>query len=166
MKNRLFHLVIAASLLAVARTSPATTLLTDNFTVDANSGNPNFEIGNGRQGGIDATSPYTTWGPQTQVGNTATDVGQPGQPLNGNYLLLADYSGAQNNLDVATATGATGPLIVSFDMYFHTGGNPGGGDPTYWGAFSLQNNSVAPASDPFPVVGAGQFGFLDEDAPP
>jgi len=155
MKTALCRLILAASLPVIIQTTSAQVLLTDDFTVDANSNDPNFELGNGRQSGTQALSDYRSNGGQHQVGNPGTFVGQPGGATNSNYLLLAFNGGVQNKTDVASA--ATGPLVVSFDMYFHSGGNTHGGDPTDWGSFCLNDNN----NNGFPVVGtSGEFGFL------
>ena len=154
MKNTLSRLLLAASLPVILQTASAQVLLTDNFTVDANKNDPNYELGNGRQTGTQMLSDYRSGGSQHQLGNPGTFVGQPGGATNSHYLLLAFTAGVQNNTDVASA--ATGPLVVSFDMYFHSDGNPYGGDPSDWGAFSLRANR----SDGFPVAQAGEFGFL------
>src|ERR1700744_3398016 len=93
MKNALYRLLVAASLPVIVQTVSAqrNILLTDNFTVTANSNDPNSEISTGRQGGLDAVSLYTSYGGlfgdtgnQHQVGNTTTDVGQPGGMANSN----------------------------------------------------------------------------------
>ena len=155
MKSAICRLLLATALPVVMQTASAQVLLTDEFTVDANSNDPNFELGNGRQSGPQALSDYRSNGGQHQVGNPGTFVGQPGGATNSNYLLLAFGGGVQNKTDVASA--ATGPLVVSFDMYFHSGGNTHGGDPTDWGSFCLNDNN----NNGFPVVGSsGEFGFL------
>ena len=153
MKKTFCRLLIAVSLPVIIQTASAQVLLTDNFTVDANQTDPNFEIGNGRQGGTAAPSLYTAY--QTfdwnhQVGSS-TDVGQPGGSANANYLLLALDGAVQNNFNISTA--ATGPLSISFDLYITRGHS---GD---WGAFTLE-----PAGTyPWPVVGANSFGFLSRN---
>jgi len=155
MKPTWHRLLLAVALPVLIQTASAQVLLTDDFTVDANSNDPNFELGNGRQSGTQALSDYRSNGGQHQVGNPGTFVGQPGGATNSNYLLLAISGGVQNKTDVAQA--ATGPLVVSFDMYFHSDGNAHGGDPTDWGSFCLNDNN----NNGFPVVGtSGEFGFL------
>ena len=143
------------SLPVIIQTAAAQVLLTDNFTVDANQNDPNFEIDNGRQGGSAATSLYTayertgnTW--NHQIGST-TFVGSP----DSNYLLLAQDGAVQNNLNISTS--ATGPLSISFNLYNR--GSRTGEQPSYWGAFTLQ----AAGAYPFPVVGAGEFGILNRE---
>ena len=155
MKNKLYRLIIAVSLPVVLQTASAQVILTDNFTVDSNQNDPNFEIGNGRQGGTAATSLYTayerpgnTW--NHQIGST-TFVGAP----DSNYLLLAQDGAVQNNLNISTAT--AGPLSIGFTLYNR--GSHTGEQPSYWGAFTLQ----AAGAYPFPVVGGGEFGFLNRE---
>jgi hypothetical protein len=157
MKITLCRLIISASLPVMIQTSFAQPILTDDFTVDANQNDPNFEIGNGRQGGTAAISLYTTntapgdpW--NVQVGASATPVGQQ-PPGDGNYLLLAESGAVQNYLNISTAT--AGPLSISFTLYNR---GPVYGIPGAWGAFTLQ----APGTYPFPVVNnSGEFGFLN-----
>ena len=155
MKKILYRLIIAVSLPVIIQTASAQVILTDNFTVDANQNDPNFEIGNGRQGGSAATSLYTayerpgnTW--NHQIGSS-TFVGAP----DSNYLLLAQDGAVQNNLNISTS--ATGPLSISFTLYNR--GSHTGELPSYWGAFTLQAAGVYP----FPVVGAGEFGILNRE---
>jgi hypothetical protein len=155
MKKTFCRLIIAISLPVIVQTASAQVLLTDNFTVDSNQNDPNFEIGNGRQGGTASPSSYTayerpgnTW--NHQIGST-TFVGAP----DSNYLLLAQDGAVQNNLNLSTT--ATGPLSVSFTLYNR--GSRDGELPTYWGAFTLQAAGVYP----FPVVGAGEFGILNRE---
>ena len=156
MKKTSYRLIIAASLAAIVQTAPAQVILTDNFTVDSNQTDPNYEVGNGRQSGTAAPSSYTeytaagdSW--NVQVGS-GTVVGQPGGTTNTDYLLLALDGAVQNNLNVSTAT--PGPLSISFDLYNRVWGHPGD-----WGAFTLQ----AAGADPFPVVNANEFGFLSRN---
>ena len=147
-------LLFLALLTFLIQTASAQVLLSDSWQVGTpNSQNVNQNLA-ARQTGTQALAPYNTYGGQHQVDNTGTDVGQPGEPGNGQYLLLAFDSAVQSSLDVAT--GATGPLVIDFDMYFHSSGNPNHDNTSDWGAFTLQPNT-----DPFPVVGgANQFGFL------
>lgn len=159
---------IAASLVCMALlilTSPASAaaLFTDNFKVlpgGVNNQDVNQLLGNGRQTGPLASvssgffSTYTFGGADHQVGNTTTDVGQPGGAVNGNYVLLAGAGGKfQSDLDIAKVS--TGPLTIEVDMY-NNGSNPGGGLDTQWVAFSLGvPGNTGPNSG-----GAGEFGFL------
>jgi hypothetical protein len=132
-------------------------LLTDNFTVTTNVElQPNFEIAN-RQTGLQALSLYTisnngtNSGHGVQLGNTSTNVGQPGFPSNGNFLLLADDYGVQNNLVFNNALLGGAPLNFTFDLYAVSQSV----DLTKWGAFSLRS-----AGNAFVVAGAGEFGML------
>ncbi len=146
---------MAVLLSVIIQASSAQIILTDNFTVDANQNDPNFEIGNGRQGGTAAPSLYTTntapgndW--NVQIGSSSF-VGAP----DSNYLLLAEDGAVQNNLNISAS--ASGPLSISFTLYNR--GSHTGELPSYWGAFTLQ----AAGSDPFPVVNSGEFGFLNRE---
>jgi len=137
------------------QTASAQVILTDNFTVDANSNDPNFEIGNGRQGGTAATSSYTAY---ERTGNdwnhqvgSSTYVGAP----DANHLLLAQDGAVQNDLNISTT--ATGPLSIGFTLYNR--GSLDGEAPSYWGAFTLQ----AAGTYPFPVVNGGEFGILNRE---
>lgn len=155
IKTPLPRLILAALLPVVVQTASAQVFLTDNFTVDANSNDPNFEIGNGRQGGTAATSTYTAYETpgnlwNHQVGST-TSVGAP----DSNFLLLAENGAVQNALNVSTS--ATGPLSISFTLYNR--GSHTGELPSYWGAFTLQ----AAGTYPFPVVNSGEFGILNRE---
>jgi hypothetical protein len=156
MKKTICSSIVAGSLLAVAQTvSAQTTLLTDNFLVDQNvNANPNFEISNGRQGGTQATSPYTITaidggGNGVQLGNTSTDAGQPGAPGNSQYMLLAFSSGVQNNLAFNNSLVNNSSLSISFNLY--TGSSIG--DSSDWMSFTMSQ-----AGNNF--VTAAPFGFL------
>jgi hypothetical protein len=151
LKTSLHRLIGATSLAIMAQTASADVLLTDNFMVSSNSQNVNQQLAT-RQTGALAPAQYTGWAGQHQVGNTSTDVGQPGGATNGNYVLLASDGSFFSDLNIASV--ATGPLTVQFDMYI-TGSNNPSTDPTTWGACTLRA-----AGDPFPVAGAGEFGFL------
>ena len=151
IKNSLPRLIGATALAIIAQTASADVLLTDNFMVSSNSQNIDQQIAT-RQTGLLAPALYTGWAGQHQVGNTNTDVGQPGGATNGNYVLLASDGSFFSDLNIASV--ATGPLTVQFDMYI-TGSNNPSTDPTTWGACALRA-----AGDPFPVAGAGEFGFL------
>lgn len=151
MKKTLFRLILAASLPVIIQTASADVLLTDNFQVSSNSQNVNQELAT-RQTGPLAPAPYTGWQIQHQVGNTTTDIGQPGGATNSNYVLLA-FDGAFFS-DVNIASVATGPVTIEFDMYLHGANNPST-DPTSWVACSLRS-----PGDMFPVCGAGEFAFL------
>jgi hypothetical protein len=106
MKKNFCRLVLAASLPLIIQTTSGQVLLTDNFTIDANSNDPNFELGNGRRSGTQFLSDFRSNGGQHQVGNAGTFVGQPGGATNSNHLLLAGNGGVQNKTDISSA--ATG----------------------------------------------------------
>ena len=151
------------ALLLFVGSAPAAVLLYDNFTVlpggvgnqDVNQG-----IATGRQTGPLASvssgffSTYTFGADHHQVGNTTTDVGQPGGAPNSAYVLLALGGGTfQSDLDIANVS--TGPLTIDVDMY-NNGANPGGGADTQWVALTLGvPGNTGPNSG-----GAGEFGFL------
>ena len=152
MKSILYRLIIAASLAAIVQTAPATVFLSDNFTVTFNSQDVNQELA-GRETGSLFPATYDGWQIHHQVGNSGTDVGQPGGAPNSNYVLLAFNGTFFSDLDIASL--ASGPLTNDFDMYLR-GANPGGStDPTSWAACSLRA-----AGSMFPVAGSGEFGFL------
>lgn len=156
MNKILSHALVASAALAAVQTVSATTLLTDDFTVSANQNDPNFDISSGRQTGTQATSPYTAFGSQHQVGNSTTDVGQPGGAANGNFLLLAFSSSVQNNLSFNDSLVNGKPVTISFDMYLHGDNSTHDGfDPTDWVSFTLRA-----AGNAGPVAGAGEFGML------
>ncbi len=142
----------AASLACLAsliftNSAPADVLLTDNFNfVSANSQNLNQDIGV-RQAGPLAITTYTGGQDHHQVNNTGTDVGQPGAPGYGGYVLTALNGTWQSDVDIAGVS--TGILTIEFDMYEQTNSS------TEWGACSLR----APGSA-FPVAGGSEFGFL------
>ncbi|HSY20300.1 MAG TPA: immunoglobulin domain-containing protein [Candidatus Acidoferrales bacterium] len=154
MKNMLYRLIIAASLPLILQTASADVLLTDNFMVTSNSQDVNQELA-GRQAGPLAPARYTGVQIHHQVGNTTTDVGQPGAPANGNYVLLAFDGCFFSNLPIDEL--ATGPITVEFDMYVGGTSSPST-DPTSWAACCLTHPD---GSHFFPVVPtAGEFGFL------
>jgi hypothetical protein len=148
---------IAASLICMAsltfaNVASAATLLTDNFNVvSGNSQNVNQDLAV-RQAGSLALATYTGIQDHHQVGNTGTDVGQPGGASNSGYVLLALNGRFQSDVDIARAS--TGPLIIEVDMY-NNGSNPGGGGSGQWVAFALRREGQT-----FPVAGGGEFGFL------
>lgn len=154
MKLTLNRIAIVASLLVATQTISAQVLLTDDFTVSANQNDPNFDIATGRQTGTQATSSYTVFGSQHQVGNNSTDVGQPGGVANSNFLLLAFTSAVQNNLNINNTLMAGQPLTINFDLYAK---GQGTFDPTDWVSFTLR-----PAGNAGPVAGSG-FGMLVRD---
>lgn len=154
MKTSLFTLIAAAAFLA-ARPATAETLLTDDFTVTTGATlEPNFEIEN-RQGGSMADSLYfiSNKGSEfgVQLGNTVTDVGQPGFPDNGNFLLLADDCGVQNSMIVDSVLAAGKALNFVFDLYV----KPQFADQTVWNSFTLRSGGNS-----FPIAGQGEFGML------
>lgn len=158
MKMHTSRALAAACLLMLAQSASATVIFTDNFTVTSNSQEVNQEL-SGRIGGTAAPGfitsgvAYTYGAPHHQVGNTTTDVGQPGGAANSNFLLLAFDGYARSVVDLPTVA-STLPLVISFDMYMSK--SPGGGDDTKWGAFSLRNST----NDGFPIAGNGEFGML------
>ena len=98
MKHKLYRLLTAALLPAIVQAASAAVLLTDNFTVlpgGVNNQDVNQLLGSGRQTGPLASvssgffSTYPFGGDHHQVGNTTTDVGQPGGAANSAYVLLA-----------------------------------------------------------------------------
>ncbi len=126
---------------------PGAVLFTDNFTVDANINDPNYQYDSpGRQGGTLSTLTYTErfagTGSQEQVGNSTTFPG------NSNALLLAFGGGARINYDFATVSG---PLEITFDGIVSDGVS---GDATNWVSFNIGQL----AQDNF--VTTGEFGIL------
>lgn len=152
MKTTSYLLIAAVSLAAIVQTASADVLLSDDFSVSANTNNLNLDIASGRQTGTRAITLYTGWSGNYQVGNTTTDVGQPGGAANGNFVLLANDGRFFSDLNIASV--ATGPLTVEFDMYM-TGSNNPSTDTTTWGSCTLRASGTT-----FPVAGAGEFGFL------
>ena len=139
--------LLSAALLAYGNTASAAVLLTDNFDfVSANSPNLNQDIGV-RQSGPLAITTYTGGQDHHQVNNTGTDVGQPGAPGYGGYVLTALNGTWQSDLDIAGIS--TGTLTIEFDMYEQTNSS------SEWGACSLRAPGTA-----FPVAGSSEFGFL------
>jgi hypothetical protein len=150
---RKMWVIIGASLPLIIQTASATVLFSDNFNIgtggnsDGNR-NLNFDLAD-RQGGTLAPATYDGWSEHYQVGNTGTDVGQPGgyAAYGGGYVLVA-YSGSFfSDLDVATIS--SGPLTFEFDMFQPTGTS------SDWAAFSLRF-----PGDSSPMDQAGEFGFL------
>ena len=141
------------ALLIFIGSASAAVLLTDNFNVDANANpdnNQNLNYGLGtRQTGPLAPTTYDGWALHHQVGNTGTDVGQPGGfgSYGGGYVLTALNGSWFSDLDVASAS--SGPLTIDFDMFQKNDGS------TEWGAFAIR----FPGSS-FPAAGANEFGFL------
>ena len=92
MKNTLCRPIIVASLSAILQSSYAqTVLLNDNFQVSSNSQNINQQLSSRQTGALVAipvNTAYTAYQGSVQVGNTNTDVGQPGGAANGNIALL------------------------------------------------------------------------------
>ncbi|HEV2695123.1 MAG TPA: immunoglobulin domain-containing protein, partial [Verrucomicrobiae bacterium] len=154
MKNPFRRLIVAALLPLIVQAAPATVLLTDSFIVSSNSQNVNQQLAT-RQTGPLAPATYTGVQVHHQVGNTTTDIGQPGGASNGNYVLLALDGCFYSN--VALEAIATGPLTVEFDLYVSGTASPTT-DPTTWLSVAVthpDNNHF------FPVVPtAGEFGFL------
>lgn len=156
MKTSLLGLLTAATLLGTADFASAQAFLTDDFTVTTNVElDPNFEIEN-RQTGTLALSGYTVWngngsGHGVQLGNMSTDVGQPNYPNNGNFLLLADNYGVQNDLVIDDFLAEGKPLNFTFDLYVKSQNT----NLTHWSSFTLR----APGNT-FVIAQAGEFGML------
>jgi hypothetical protein len=154
MKKTFCGLALAAALPLIVQTASAAVLFTDDFAVTSNSQNVNQQLSL-RQSGPLAPQYYTGVQIHHQVGNTTTDVGQPGAPSNGNYVLLAFDGCFYSN--IALDAVATGPLTISFDMYVGGSSSPST-DPTSWASCCLMHPD---GSDFFPVVPqSGEFGFL------
>jgi hypothetical protein len=150
-------LLVAAVLVSLVSSSPATAaiLLSDNFTVTSNSQDVNQEAPGDRQTGPLAGPTAYVLGPEHhQVGNTGTDVGQPGGVSDGNHVLLAFNGWFQSSFEIGAALAASKPLRISFDMYRRS--NPFRGGDTDWGAFTLRS----PGGESWPVAAAGEFGWL------
>lgn len=75
--------------------------------MSSNSQNVNQELG-GRQSGPLAPAYYSGWQGQHQVGNSSTDVGQPGGATNSNFLLLASDGSFFSDLNIASVPIRTG----------------------------------------------------------
>lgn len=125
----------------------AAVLFTDNFTVDANVNDPNYQYDSaGRQGGTLATLTYTArfpdLGSQEQVGNTTTFPG------NSNALLMAFGGGVRIDYDFATVAF---PLEIRFDGIVSNGVS---GDATNWISFNI--GQLAQTN----FVTTGEFGIL------
>src|SRR5258706_7903408 len=96
--------------LAFSGSASAAVLLTDNFdVVSGNSQNLNQDLAV-RQAGPLALATYSGIGNHHQVGNTGTDVGQPGGPSYGGYVLTALNGNLQSDLNIAALS--TGPLTI------------------------------------------------------
>ena len=147
-------LALAALLPVMVQTASADVLLTDDFVVSSNSQNVNQQLAS-RQSGPLAPAPYTGVQIHHQVGNTTTDVGQPGGAANSHYVLLA-FDGCFYS-DVPLDAVASGPLTIEFDMYVGGTASPTS-DPTTWVACCVTHPD---GNNFFPVVPhSGEFGFL------
>lgn len=148
MKNKLYSLIIAASLPVIAQTASAqTTILTDNFNVTSGGGDLNSQLAS-RQTGTQAGSTYIY--SSGQVGS-ATAVGQPGGTANTGVLLEYDNNWVYNSLAFNdTVLGGNKALSISFNLYQQVLDNQ---DPTAWSSFSFGRGLPSPNQ-------AGQFGFL------
>lgn len=145
-------LATTAAILQFAAIGHAQNLLTDDFTVTQSVAlDPNFEIEN-RQTGSLAPSYYSISNQGSnfgiQLGNI-TNVGQP--PGDGNYLLLADESGVQNQMLLNAALTDNKPLNFTFDFYVASQF----GNDSVWNSFSLRFGGNS-----FVVAGANEFGML------
>lgn len=137
--------LLAASV--VAPCAQAAVLFTDNFTVDANVNDPNYQYNSpGRQGGSLATLTYTPrfpdLGSQEQVGNASTFPG------NSNALLLAFGGAVRVDYDFATIPL---PIEISFDGIVSNGVS---GDATNWISVNIGR------LDQTNFVTTGEFGML------
>lgn len=154
MKTSLLTILTAVAFVS-ANSGTAETLLTDDFTVtQAATLDPNFEIEN-RQSGSLADSFYFISNQNSnfgvQLGNTVTDVGHPGFPDNGNFLLLADDCGVQNSMLIDEVLAAGKALSFVFDLYVM----PQFSDQSVWNSFTLRASGNS-----FPIAGLGEFGML------
>ena len=138
----------AAALAYVQAVNAQTTLLSDDFAVDANVNNPNYEISNGRQGGTQATSQYTYNG-NVQVGHSYVAFGQPVGDTD--PMLLAQGSWAYNDLALNDSLLNGSPLSVSFGLY----ASYSGADPGDWMSFAVGN-----FGSPGPWPTSNQFGLI------
>ena len=134
-----------------------TTLFSDNFSVDANVNNPNYEYNNGRQGGTQAPSQYTYSG-NVQVGHSYVAFGQP--VGDANVMLMAGGGGnawAYNNLALNDSMLNGSPLSVSFSLYTSYSGNIG----SDWLSFAI--GGFAPSGNPWPAGGGqSEFSIIDK----
>ncbi len=143
--------LVCLATLTIANYASAAVLLTDNFNVvSGNSQNVNQDLGV-RQAGPLALATYTGLNLHHQVGNTGTDVGQPGGVSNSGYVLLALNGAFQSDLNIAAVS--AGILTIEVDMY--NTGPAGGGGVRQWVACALRREGQT-----FPVVDSGEFGFL------
>ena len=149
-RRMLLSPMCVAALTYVQAVNAQTTLLSDDFAVDANVNNPNYEISNGRQGGTQATSLYTYNG-NVQVGHSYVPFGQPVGDTN--LMLLAQGSWAYNDLALNDSLLNGSPLSVSFGLY----ASYSGANPNDWMAFSVGNFGSNPQG-PWPT--SNQFGLI------
>jgi hypothetical protein len=152
-----FNLLLLALLAFTIQTASAQVLLTDNFQVSSNSQNINLQLATRQTGtlvAVPVNTAYTAAQGSVQVGNTNTDVGQPGGAANGDFVLLENDASFFSDLNIASV--ATGPLTIQFDLYIHGTNNPDT-SPGDWAAVTL---NMLPSG--WPVVGTGQFGFLQQ----
>ncbi len=165
------HLSIFASavLLGTAHLATAAILLTDDFTVSTNvNSQPNFEIEKSarrtagsvtlhnleRQCGASKPEPcvHPAW-------KHEHECRAAGGASNGNYLLLSNRSGVQNDLAIDDTLADGKPLRFDFDLYAVSVN----ADQTVWSSFSLRaaaTNSVNGGTGAWPVATTGEFGML------
>jgi hypothetical protein len=153
MKNKVYRLILAASLPVMVQTASAQTLLTDNFTVTS-GGDANNQLAS-RQTGTQAPSSYTDGGTGGgyQTGNGGTYVGQPGGAANSAYLLMYNGSSLYNNLAFNDSVLGGKALSVSFNIYQGIYNSQNSGD---WTSFSIEANGTTPNPN------TAGFGFLVE----
>lgn len=137
---------LAALLALSAAPASAVVLFTDNFTVDANVNNPNYQSTLGRQGGTLAPLNYIERvagaGNQEQVGNASTFPG------NSNALLAAFGGAVRIDYNFATIPQ---PIEIRFDGIVSNGAS---GDATNWISLNIGRTN----QDNF--VTTGEFGIL------
>src|ERR1035441_5536120 len=154
LKWKIAASLVFLALLAFVSSASATVLFSDNFATDGGAnGNGNLNMNYfpaGRQAGPLSPATWYAGGDHHQIGNTGTDVGQPGgyAAYGGGYILMAG-GGGNCQLDLDMATISAGTLTVDFDLMMKT--NSDGG----WCGFSLRHPQSA-----YPVAGSGEFGFL------
>ena len=109
LKWKIAASLVFLALLAFVSSASATVLFSDNFATDGGAnGNGNLNMNYfpaGRQAGPLSPATWYAGGDHHQIGNTGTDVGQPGgyAAYGGGYILMAGGSGnCQLDLDMAT----------------------------------------------------------------
>ena len=111
MKPTWHRLLLAVALPVLIQTASAQVLLTDDFTVDANSNDPNFELGNGRQSGTQAA-----YGALDNTGYLPESDGNY-QPWNGtSYYDSATSSGSTFGTPATLYTITAAPEPTTFAL--------------------------------------------------